>query len=35
MFDLDPTKITITVKHLGYTGYEAEEIHAPPLQRAS
>ena len=25
-FDLDPTKITITVKDLGYTGYEAEEI---------
>lgn len=24
--DLDPTKITITVKDLGYTGYEAEEI---------
>ncbi len=26
VFDLDPTKITITVKSLGYTGYEAEEI---------
>ncbi len=26
VFDLDPTKITITVKDLGYTGYEAEEI---------
>ncbi len=26
VFDLDPTKITITVKELGYTGYEAEEI---------
>ncbi|MFN2461164.1 MAG: aminotransferase class I/II-fold pyridoxal phosphate-dependent enzyme [Candidatus Velthaea sp.] len=26
VFDLDPTKITITVKKLGYTGYEAEEI---------
>ncbi|MGH7706444.1 MAG: aminotransferase class I/II-fold pyridoxal phosphate-dependent enzyme, partial [Vulcanimicrobiaceae bacterium] len=26
VFDLDPTKITITVKALGYTGYEAEEI---------
>jgi arginine decarboxylase len=26
VFDLDPTKITITVKQLGYTGYEAEEI---------
>ncbi len=26
VFDLDPTKITITVKNLGYTGYEAEEI---------
>ena len=26
IFDLDPTKITITVKALGYTGYEAEEI---------
>ncbi|HEV3156151.1 MAG TPA: aminotransferase class I/II-fold pyridoxal phosphate-dependent enzyme [Candidatus Baltobacteraceae bacterium] len=26
VFDLDPTKITITVKELGYTGYEGEEI---------
>ncbi|MDQ2679835.1 MAG: aminotransferase class I/II-fold pyridoxal phosphate-dependent enzyme [Candidatus Eremiobacteraeota bacterium] len=26
IFDLDPTKITITVKDLGYTGYEASEI---------
>jgi lysine decarboxylase len=26
VFDLDPTKVTITVKQLGYTGYEAEEI---------
>jgi arginine decarboxylase len=26
VFALDPTKITITVKELGYTGYEAEEI---------
>ena len=26
VFALDPTKITITVKALGYTGYEAEEI---------
>ena len=26
VFDFDPTKITITVKDLGYTGYEAEEI---------
>jgi arginine/lysine/ornithine decarboxylase len=26
VFDLDPTKITIAVKALGYTGYEAEEI---------
>ncbi len=26
VFDFDPTKITITVKELGYTGYEAEEI---------
>ena len=26
VFALDPTKITITVKGLGYTGYEAEEI---------
>ena len=26
VFDLDPTKITVTVKDLGYTGYEAEEI---------
>jgi arginine decarboxylase len=26
VFDLDPTKITVTVKALGYTGYEAEEI---------
>jgi arginine decarboxylase len=26
VFDLDPTKVTITVKRLGYTGYEAEEI---------
>ena len=26
VFDLDPTKITVTVKNLGYTGYEAEEI---------
>jgi arginine/lysine/ornithine decarboxylase len=26
IFDLDPTKITVTVKELGYTGYEASEI---------
>ncbi len=26
VFAVDPTKITITVKDLGYTGYEAEEI---------
>ncbi len=26
VFDLDPTKITVTVKHLGYTGYEAAEL---------
>jgi lysine decarboxylase len=26
VYDIDPTKITITVKNLGYTGYEAEEI---------
>ncbi len=26
VFDLDPTKVTVTVKDLGYTGYEAEEI---------
>jgi len=26
VFALDPTKITVTVKALGYTGYEAEEI---------
>ncbi len=26
VFDLDPLKITVTVKDLGYTGYEAEEI---------
>ncbi len=26
VFAFDPTKITITVKGLGYTGYEAEEI---------
>ncbi len=26
VFAFDPTKITITVKDLGYTGYEAEEI---------
>jgi arginine/lysine/ornithine decarboxylase len=26
VFALDPTKITVTVKDLGYTGYEAEEI---------
>ena len=26
VFDLDPTKITVTVKGLGYTGYEASEI---------
>jgi arginine decarboxylase len=26
VYDFDPTKITITVKDLGYTGYEAEEI---------
>ncbi|MBV8117735.1 MAG: aminotransferase class I/II-fold pyridoxal phosphate-dependent enzyme [Candidatus Eremiobacteraeota bacterium] len=26
VFDLDPTKITVTVKALGYTGYEASEI---------
>ncbi|MDP9105593.1 MAG: aminotransferase class I/II-fold pyridoxal phosphate-dependent enzyme [Candidatus Eremiobacteraeota bacterium] len=26
VYDIDPTKITVTVKNLGYTGYEAEEI---------
>ncbi len=26
VFDLDPTKVTITVKELGYTGYEASEV---------
>ncbi len=26
IFDLDPTKITVTVKGMGYTGYEASEI---------
>lgn len=26
IFDLDPTKVTVTVKGLGYTGYEASEI---------
>jgi arginine decarboxylase len=26
VFDIDPTKVTITVKDLGYTGYEASEI---------
>ncbi len=26
VFDLDPTKITVTVKGLGYTGYEASEL---------
>ena len=26
VYDFDPTKITVTVKDLGYTGYEAEEI---------
>jgi arginine/lysine/ornithine decarboxylase len=26
VFDLDPTKVTITVRDLGYTGYEASEI---------
>ncbi len=26
VFDFDPTKVTITVKDLGYTGYEAAEI---------
>jgi lysine decarboxylase len=26
IFDLDPTKITVTVKGLGYTGYEASAI---------
>jgi arginine decarboxylase len=26
VFDLDPTKIAVTVKGLGYTGYEASEI---------
>ncbi len=26
VFDLDPTKIAITVKGLGYTGYEASEL---------
>jgi arginine/lysine/ornithine decarboxylase len=26
VFDLDPTKVTITVKDLGYTGYEASEV---------
>jgi arginine decarboxylase len=26
VYDLDPTKVTVTVKDLGYTGYEASEI---------
>ncbi len=26
VFDFDPTKVTVTVKDLGYTGYEASEI---------
>jgi lysine decarboxylase len=26
VFAFDPTKVTVTVKELGYTGYEAEEI---------
>ncbi len=26
IFDLDPTKVAITVKDLGYTGYEASEV---------
>ncbi|MGH7660814.1 MAG: hypothetical protein ACRENA_07870, partial [Vulcanimicrobiaceae bacterium] len=26
VYEIDPTKITVTVKDLGYTGYEAEEI---------
>jgi arginine/lysine/ornithine decarboxylase len=26
IFDVDPTKITVTVRGLGYTGYEASEI---------
>lgn len=26
VFDFDPTKVTVTVKNIGYTGYEAEEI---------
>lgn len=26
VFDLDPTKIAVTVKDLGYTGYEASEL---------
>jgi lysine decarboxylase len=26
VYDIDPTKIAVTVKDLGYTGYEAEEI---------
>ena len=26
VFDFDPTKITVTVKDLGYTGYEASEL---------
>lgn len=26
VFDLDPTKITVTVRGLGYTGYEASEV---------
>src|SRR5262249_22977806 len=26
IFDIDPTKITVTVRGLGYTGYEASEI---------
>jgi arginine/lysine/ornithine decarboxylase len=26
VYDIDPTKITVTVRDLGYTGYEAEEI---------
>ena len=26
VYEIDPTKITVTVKEIGYTGYEAEEI---------
>ena len=35
VFDLDPTKIAVTRQGLGYTGYEASEAAAPPVQHSS